>query len=490
MTTKSRSRALTAALALSASVPAGAGDEPSPLALHPENPRYFLFRGRPTVLVASGEHYGSVVNPDFDYVRYLATLEAAGLNTTRLFLGDYVEASGAFGIVDDTIAPAPGRVLAPWARSTTPGYALGGARFDLDRWDPAFFERLHGFVREAGRRGIVVEVVLFFVGPGWNESPMNPRNNVNGLPDVGAKGYLRLDSAPLLARQEAYVRKVVSEINRYDNLFFNLCNEPWFYNQERPGFVSQAPAETKAWIERVAEWVVDEETKLGRRHLLGVDVSNQGSVVEAKDLAGPFRALSVFTFHYDGNADSVRLNSGLPRAIGFNETGFNGTGDDAYRTQGWNYMLSGGSLYGHLDFSFTVGHEDGTAVPRFATALYDGGGSAALRAQLAVLLRFVHSLPLERMRPDDAVVVGGADSWRALAAPGEAYAFWLPGCGPLQVALALPPGAWRYDWVDPVTGAVTSQVARHESWVTKVRGERHGGGVALRVTRAGAAAER
>ncbi|MFN8094725.1 MAG: hypothetical protein U0599_21330 [Vicinamibacteria bacterium] len=490
MPKNARLRALATALGLAVVVPAAAAGEPAPLALHPANPRYFVFRGRTTVLVASGEHYGSVVNPDFDYVRYLATLEAAGLNATRLFLGDYVEASGAFGIVDDTIAPAAGRVLAPWARSTTPGYALGGARFDLDRWDPAYFERLHGFVREAGRRGIVVEVVLFFVGPGWNESPMNPRNNVNGLPDVGAKGYLRLDSAPLLARQEAYVRKIVSELNPYDDLFFNLCNEPWFYNQERPGFASQAPAATKAWIGRVAEWVVDEEAKRGRRHLLGVDVSNQGSVVEPADLAGPFRELSVFTFHYDGNADSVRLNAGLPRAIGFNETGFNGTGDDAYRTQGWNYLLSGGALYGHLDFSFTVGHEDGTAVPRFSTPTYDGGGSAALRAQLAVLLRFAGSLPLERMRPDDGVVVGGADSWRALAAPGEAYAFWLPGCGPVEVALALPPGEWRFDWVDPLTGEVTSRTARHESWVTKARGYRRGGGAALRVTRAGAPAGR
>ena len=26
----------------------------APLALHPDNPRYFLFRGKPTVLVTSG----------------------------------------------------------------------------------------------------------------------------------------------------------------------------------------------------------------------------------------------------------------------------------------------------------------------------------------------------------------------------------------------------------------------------------------------------
>ena len=122
------------------------------LRVHPENPRYFLWRGRPTVLVASGEHYGAVMNQDFDYGKYLAAVQAAGLNHTRIFLGDYVERAGAFGIVDDTIAPAVGRLVVPWARSTTPGYVGGGNKFDLDRWDPAFFERLHGFFQEADTR--------------------------------------------------------------------------------------------------------------------------------------------------------------------------------------------------------------------------------------------------------------------------------------------------------------------------------------------------
>ena len=457
------------------------------LSLHPDNPRYFLWRDRPTVLVASGEHYGSVVNPDFDYVRYLATISAAGLNHTRLFLGDYVEGPGAFGIVNDTVAPAPGRFLAPWARSREPGFALGGNKFDLDRWDPAYFERLHGFMQEASRRNVVVEAVLFFVGPGWDQAPLNPRNNVNATADVGAKGYLSLEGGRVLARQEAYARKLVAELNRYDNVFFNLCNEPWFYNQEWPGFVSQPPAAVKEWIGRVSEWVVDEETRLGRRHLLGVDVSNQGTPLAPGDLAGAFRNLSVFTFHYDGNADSLHLNRGVARAVGFNETGFNGVNDDVYRTQGWNYLLSGGSLYGNLDFSFTVGHEDGTDTPRFSTPVYDSGGSPALRRQLAILLRFMESLPFVHMRPDNALVVGGADEWRALAAPGDAYAVWLPGGGPVEVVLALPPGEWRFEWVDILTGEVTARTARHDSWATRVRGERRGGGAALRILRTGKA---
>jgi len=68
-------------------------------------------------LVTSGEHYGSVLNLDFDYVRYLDALSAKGLNHTRTFSGVYCEPQGAFNIASNALAPAPGRLLTPWARS-------------------------------------------------------------------------------------------------------------------------------------------------------------------------------------------------------------------------------------------------------------------------------------------------------------------------------------------------------------------------------------
>src|SRR5947209_5770208 len=49
-----------------------------PLSLHRDNPHYFSFRGKPTIIVTSGEHYGAVLNLDFDYVKYLRTLGADG----------------------------------------------------------------------------------------------------------------------------------------------------------------------------------------------------------------------------------------------------------------------------------------------------------------------------------------------------------------------------------------------------------------------------
>src|SRR5688572_12928744 len=53
-----------------------------PLSLHPDNPHYFLFRGKPAVLITSGEHYGAVLNLDFDYTAYFEELAAHRFNHT------------------------------------------------------------------------------------------------------------------------------------------------------------------------------------------------------------------------------------------------------------------------------------------------------------------------------------------------------------------------------------------------------------------------
>ena len=89
------------------------------------------------------------MNLDFDYRKYLDTLAADGLNYTRVFSGAYVEPQGAFNITRNTLAPQPNRFVAPWARSSQPGYANGGNKFDLTRWDAAYFARRS--YRGAGR---------------------------------------------------------------------------------------------------------------------------------------------------------------------------------------------------------------------------------------------------------------------------------------------------------------------------------------------------
>lgn len=69
-----------------------------PISLHPENPHYFSYKGKPAVLITSGEHYGAVMNRDFDYKTYLKALQKDRLNLTRTMTGGYFEPDGAFKI--------------------------------------------------------------------------------------------------------------------------------------------------------------------------------------------------------------------------------------------------------------------------------------------------------------------------------------------------------------------------------------------------------
>jgi hypothetical protein len=203
---------------------------PQPIRLHPANPHYFLFRGKAIALITSGEHYGAVLNRDFDYRRYLDTLSSDGLNYTRLFTGSYVEVPAkSFGILRNDLAPAPGRFLAPWSRSETAGYAGGGNKFDLQKWNPEFFERYRDFLKEAAKRGIVVEITLFsahYDETQWQMSPFNPANNVNTTDAIDWKKLNTQENGNILAYQEKLARKLVHEASSFDNVIFEIQNEP------------------------------------------------------------------------------------------------------------------------------------------------------------------------------------------------------------------------------------------------------------------------
>ena len=384
-----------------------------PIALHPENPHYFLWRGRPTVLITSGEHYGALINLDFDYRAYLAALSADRLNLTRVWAGSYVETGGSFNIANNTLDPAPGRFICPWARSETPGYADGGNKFDLTRWDAAYFARLRDLVAEAGRRGVVVELNLFcpmYEESMWGVSPLNARNNVNGLGDIKRQEVLTLDrSGGLLAVQEAMVRKIVGELKDFDNVYYEICNEP---------YAAGVPMD---WQRRIADVIMEAQRDFPHKYLVSQNVAN-GS----QKIADPHPSVSIFNFHYAAPPEAVAENYQLNKVIGDNETGFRGTADAAYRMEGWDFVVAGGGLFNNLDYSFTAAHPRGTWTAYPATQ--PGGGSPGFRRQMRVLRDFINGFNFIRMRPTPEVVAGGVPAGytaRALAEPGRAYAVYL-----------------------------------------------------------------
>jgi len=433
------------------------------LRIHPENPHYFEFRGQPLVIVSSAEHYGMVLNSALDYHRYLDALAADGMNYTRLFSGAYVEKHGAFGIQRNTLAPGPGKFLAPWARSTEPGYTGGGNKFDLTRWDPAYFARLKDFISEAGRRGIVVELTLFssiYSDDQWSVNVFNPANNLNGPSPVDRRTLQTLDNGGALAFQERLVRKLVRELNPFDNLLFELQNEPWadhhsmgdFINpylpdQHRwPNAVEIPTPEAVAWQAQVAAWIRDEEQSLPARHLIGQNVANFRLALRPSDYTPD---ADIIHFHY-AYPEAAWWNYGLGKLIGYDESGFKGPSDAAYRREAWTFLLAGGGLFNSLDYSFTEGHEDGTDTSPNGP----GGGSPRLRQQLKILSRFIHSFEFVRMKPDFSTVKQAYGVQAVgLSDPGKEHAFYLRGRAPAELLLSLPAGSYLAEWIDPLEGA-------------------------------------
>ena len=412
----------------------------TPIALHPDNPHYFIWRGRPTILITSAEHYGAVMNLDFDYRRYLDTLSSDGMNYTRVFSGAYVEPQGAFNIARNTLAPLPGRFIAPWPRSDQPGYANGGNKFDLAKWDAAYFTRLREFIAYAATRNVVVELTLFcpmYEEMQWKLSPMNAVNNVNGVGTVARTDVYTLDKhGGLLAVQDALTRKIVTELNGFDNLFFEICNEPYF------GGV------TIAWQHHIADLIVATERDLPAKHLIAQNIANNSARI-----VDPHRAVSIFNFHYATPPDTVGLNYALNKVIGDDETGFRGTSDAVYRTEAWDFVIAGGGLYNNLDYSFVAGQEDGTFK---YPASQPGGGTPALRRQMKVLRDFINGFDFIRMSPDNSAITGGVPQGgtaRALVERGKAMAIY--------VRKDSPTGPWSARWTGFLEAPASGEYAFH-----------------------------
>jgi hypothetical protein len=408
-----------------------------PVSLHPDNPHYFLYKNKPTVFITSGEHYGALLNLDFNYTKYLDELHSDGLNMTRTFSGVYCEQPGAFNIANNTLAPVSLKYLTPWARSETPGYKNGGNKFDLVKWDEKYFERLKKLLQEAEERGVVVEFTLFcpFYEDGmWVISPMHPSNNVNSTPDIPRTDVYTLDkNGSLLNIQKDLVKKIVTEVNNFDNVVFEICNEPYF------GGV------TIEWQHAIADVIAATEKNLPNKHLISQNVQNGSSLV--KD---PHPAVSVFNWHYAYPPITVLLNYQLNKALGDNETGFRGVSDSTYRFEAWRFIMAGGALFNHLDYSFTPGNESGDFKYDTTTP---GGGSDALRKQLSYLKKFIEGFDFVKMKPDSNFFADAFIRGNALSETGKQYAAYFINDKKLsEFSLNVASGKYNVTWVDPVTG--------------------------------------
>ncbi|MHC4655656.1 MAG: hypothetical protein ACYS91_11675, partial [Planctomycetota bacterium] len=258
-------------------------------------------------------------------------------------------------------------------------------------------------------------------------------------------------------------RKIVKELKDFDNVYYEICNEPYF------GGV------TLEWQAHIAKTIVKAEANFKARHLIAQNIANK-----SKKVTEPNPHVSIFNFHYAKPPTAVEENYGLNKVIGDDETGFAGSEPKAYRLEGWDFIIAGGGLYNNLDYSFTVGNEDGTA-----EIDAPGGGGKAFQKQLEILKDFINSFDFIKMKPDNSIIKVGIPNKataRALVQPGKGYAIYINGGNKAELVVELPRGAYRAEWVNTKTGKVDKQEAfRHAGGNRTLHSPKYTDDIALRI---------
>jgi hypothetical protein len=458
-----------------------------PIRLHPKNPKIFEFRGRPLVLVTATEHYGAVMNRPFRFERYVAEAADKSLTLTRLFLlfREFQSTHNPYS----TCKPESTDYVTPFQR-TGPGQAADGLpKYDLTRWNPEFFDRLHRFMALTSERGIVVEAVLLsntYSDQVWAVNPLNSVNNVNEVETIPWTDYMTRRHAKLFAWQCAHARKMVEELNRYDNVFFEICNEPG-------GAIAipGAPTvdEVNDWLEAFARLIRETEGKLPHQHLIAGQeafsyshrLPNSGHVQQLSEKSFRDFPVDVVNMHplpnmtyrgkvYDlGNFMSGELHLRELRRYCLDvyreRKPLNLDEDNAasrfrdengwtiHRKRAWTTLFCG-AHYDMIDFSIAPYLETGTP-----------DSQKLLRTWMQRLSEYMRSVDLIRARPLESFLTAQPENTvgSVLAVEGEEYHIYLadgressdPGAGgPVQgeIGFHLPEGGYRLTCTSPATG--------------------------------------
>jgi hypothetical protein len=432
-------------LALAAALPAAAqppAPARGPLRVHPENPRYFTGGSRAPdgslkAVYLTGSHtWNNLVDMGrgdppqaFDFEAYLDFLEKHHHNFIRLWAWDSTRwdtrANGSLG-KDFVHHAAP----LPWVRSG-PGEALDGKpRFDLSRFEPAYFERLRSRVAAAGKRGIYVSVMLFEgwglmhgnlrrapaeAGWAWRSHPFHPSNNVNALEIAGAdaaSGRVHTLRNPAVNElQAAYIRKVVDTVNDLDNVLYEVINE----------------GGEKEWNWWVIDTIREHERTKPKQHPAGNTghgAEHLPSLLESPaDWVSPGRADGYGEEPPAWNAEKVSL---------LDTDHVWGVGGSA----AWVWK------------SFLRGHNPIFMDPYDGSVLGRDRGWEPIRAAMGSARRLAERAGLQAMRPRGEL----ASSGYCLANPGREYLVYQPK-GDEELALELPAGAYGLEWFDAAKGA-------------------------------------
>ncbi len=442
---------------------AGKSDS-GPVRKHPDNPHYFSYKGKPLVLITTDQHYGAVINLDFDYIPFLDRLHEYGLNLTRIYPGAYVEMKDQYA-KGNPLGPAPNRYILPWRKSAVSGANphLGTYKYDLDSWDEEYLKRLKDYVHQASLRDIIVEIAFFngMYDDRWAAQPLYHANNIQGVGTCNFKQYTTLADKPLVEVQLKYVKKIASELLEFDNLIYDISDEREMQGQD-----------SWAWNSAMLDALISADHD---KHMYG-ETAHSATPDFTKDRRIswlPTEYISPMEMTLDTNYIDAKPIIDVETAY---YPSWYGHPVEETRAEGWYGMVGGlaGMIHLNAEFSTSNPSAKGTSTEN------------QILPQKRVLTEFIRSFDLLKMTKFTGFRV--TDS-RALAAgiaqPGKQYALYMfhgtrkweqwpqgPTASRFNidlgwfadtVSIELPRGTYSIAWINPATGAVIASGAKELS---------------------------
>ncbi|MCW5965747.1 MAG: hypothetical protein KIT83_17040 [Bryobacterales bacterium] len=199
--------------------------EPRGIHIWGANPFYWQLDGRPVLLLGASDDDNLFQWPADKLEPHLDTMRAIGANYVRNTMSDRVDM---------------GHELYPYLR-------LPSGKYDLNQWNPEYWERFERFLAWTGARNIVVQIEVWdrfdYSRDHWLPHPYNPANNVNytheesGLAAVypnhpGSNEQPFFFSTPaqrnnrvLFPYQQRFVEKMLSYSLRHNHVLYCMDNE-------------------------------------------------------------------------------------------------------------------------------------------------------------------------------------------------------------------------------------------------------------------------
>jgi probable HAF family extracellular repeat protein len=423
------------------------------------NPNYFKDASG-TPLTLNGSHTwnnlqdwgtnGSLQTLDFN--AFVNTLVTHGHNFTYLW---YIELPKFCGFPTTAGTPPDFNVGPhPWQR-TGPGTATDGApKFDLTRYDQAYFDRLRTRVEALNNAGIYVGVYTFtaeWVGRYRCASdgyPFTAANNINGISDGGGTGSFTMSSPnAITAIQDAYVEKAIDTLNDFPNVL-------WMVSEE-------APPNSTWWNDHQIAHIRAYEATKQYQHPIGyaspADYSTGDAVITNSDAdwISPNANISPTTSCGSGTPGcKVNVNDSDHSYFGmWNDSAQNN------RNFAWKNFTNGNQVAFMDPYVLNYTREGRNPCPSPTNGICSGPDARwnNFRANLGYIVRYSRKLNLANVTSRNSLCSTG-QCLAQTPSVGAEYLVYAPNGGSFTVNLSAMSSArtLNVEWFNPSTGATTT----------------------------------